>query len=82
MKTNKEQVIEKYETLIEARLAGKGAAARQIVEKYWDAKADELAAYRLARLDLAINDNLVLQVLKDLAIRFPAMNTEIKALKG
>jgi hypothetical protein len=81
MKTNKELVIEKYEALCNARLPGKGSAARQIVEKYWDAKSDQQVIYRLT-IDLSINDNLVLQVLKDLAIRFPAMNEEIKSLKN
>ena len=59
----------------------RGSAARQIVEKYWDAKSDQQVIYHL-KTDLAINDNLVLQVLKDLAIRFPAMNEEIKSLKN
>lgn len=82
MKTNKELVIEKYEALCNARLPGKGSAARQIAEKYWDAKADTLTEYRVKELDLSINTNCVLMVLKDLAIRFPSMNEEVKGLRS
>jgi hypothetical protein len=82
MKTNKEQALEQYENLCNSKLPGKGAAARQIVEKYWDAKADTLTEYRVKELDLSINTNCVLMVLKDLAIRFPSMNEEIKGLRS
>lgn len=81
MKTNKQLVIEKYETLCNAKLPGKGAAARAIVEKYWDAKADAMIDFRLP-IDLSICDNLVLQVLKDIATRYPQMNEQIKALRN
>jgi hypothetical protein len=82
MKTNKEQVLEQYETLVNSKLPGKGAAARQIVEKYWDAKAETLTEYRAKEIDLSINTNCVMMVLKDLATRFPALAAEIKNLKN
>lgn len=82
MKTRKEEIIAAYGALCEARLPGKGAEASRIVEKYWDAKADTLAAYRVKEVDLTVNTNCVLMVLKDLATRFPSMNEEIKGLRS
>ena len=81
MKTNKEQILEIYKNLVESKIPGKGEAASNIVSKYWDDKADSLASYRLKEIDLSINTNLVMQVLKDIATRFPSMNEEIKNLR-
>jgi hypothetical protein len=83
MKTTeaKTEILKKYEALCEKSLPGKGAMAKQIASKYWDSSAEEMTAFRLT-IDLSITDNLVLQVLKDLATRFPQMNEEIKALKN
>lgn len=71
MKRNelKEAILQKYQILCDAKLPGKGITARQIVEKYWDSKADECAQFRLVQIDLSVNNNLTLQVLKELAIR-------------
>lgn len=78
----KQQVLEAYAALTESRLPGKGAAAQQIVEKYWDAKAEAVTEYRVKELDHSINTNCVMMVLKDLAIRHPGMNEELKALRS
>ena len=77
----KTEILERYEALCEKSLPGKGAQAQQIASKYWDSSADQMTAFRLT-VDLSINDNLVLMVLKDLATRFPKMHEEIKGLKN
>jgi hypothetical protein len=83
MKTTeaKTEILNKYRAMCEKSLPGKGEQAQQIASKYWDSSAEEMTAFRLT-IDLAITDNLVLQVLKDLAIRFPKMNEEIKSLRN
>jgi hypothetical protein len=81
MKTNKEQVIEQYETLVNTKLPGKGEAARQIVEKYWDAEADTMTDSRIKELDHSVNLNCAMMVLKDLGTRRPEFAAEIKTLK-
>ena len=77
----KTEILDKYEAMCEKSLPGKGAQARRIVEKYWDSSTEGVIAGRLM-IDLSINDNLVLMVLKDLATRLPKMNEEIKALRN
>ena len=77
----KTEILNKYEALCEKSLPGKGAQARQIVEKYWDSSTEGFISHRLT-IDLSINDNLVMQVLKDLATRLPKMHEEIKDLKN
>lgn len=75
MKTNKEQVIEKYAEMIEKAAPGKGQMVSEIVSRNWTVEADRDAE---AYLKLGA----WMSVLKNMAVRNPAFAAEIKALKG
>jgi hypothetical protein len=82
MKTNIEQVLELYVPLAEKSLPGKGAAAGEIIHKYWDEQAEREGAGRgMAGQHVTINPHTVMSVLRNLATRKPEMNAELKALK-
>ncbi len=77
---NKQALIERYEQMVESKQPGSGKSASTVVLKYWDAKSDALLEKEMLPRH-AISDSVVMSVLRDLAVRFPQMNQEIKNLK-
>lgn len=83
MKTNKELVLEKYEAIAEARLAGKGSAARGIVEGSWDQEASNFVDQdRLDAVGYKLDDQLAMNCVKGIVQRHPAISEQLKALKA
>jgi hypothetical protein len=83
MKENKELVMDKYEALAEARVPGKGKAARQIVEGSWDQEATNFVDQgRLDSMKYKLDDTLAINCAKGIVQRHPSINEQLKALKN
>jgi len=71
------------QAIADKSLPGKGAAARAVIEKGWDSQATEFVhPARLESMRYHIDDSLAMNTAKGIVQRQPALNDEIRKLKG
>jgi hypothetical protein len=81
--SNKAATLDRYQAIADKSLPGKGAAARAVIEKGWDAQATEFVhPARLESMRYHIDDSLAMNAAKGIVQRQPALNDEIRKLKG